>query len=97
MGGGEFLDQLEHVVVLPAEDPVAAHLRALRRRERHRDGIVMHIQPDVEDAAAQRGGHGRGRPAAHVPRGRHAGIGAPGIGPGILLPVLPLDSVWVTE
>ena len=64
------LDQLEHVVVLAANDPVTPHFRAVRRRERHGDGIVMHVQAEEQrGTGCRRGpaqdagsGGGRGRP-----------------------------------
>jgi hypothetical protein len=56
----QFLDQPQHVVVLPADDPITPHLRAVRRGQRHGDGIVVNIQPDEQDAATQHAGLGHG-------------------------------------
>jgi hypothetical protein len=46
MGGLEFFDQLEHVVMFPAENPVTPHLGRIRRRQRHGDRVVVHVQAD---------------------------------------------------
>jgi len=46
MGGLEFFDELEHVVMLPADDPVTPHFGRIRRREAHRNRVVIHVQPN---------------------------------------------------
>ena len=61
MRGGKFLHQLEHVIVLPTDDPVAPHLGGITRGETHGDGIVMHVQPDVEGGAGRKGDDPRPR------------------------------------
>ena len=49
MGRLEFLDELEHVVVFPADDPVSPHLGRITGRDRDGDRIVVHVQPDEQD------------------------------------------------
>ena len=51
MGGREFFGQLEHVVMLAADDPITAHLGRVRRREAHRNGVVVHVQANEQDGA----------------------------------------------
>jgi hypothetical protein len=49
MGGLKFFNQLEHVVVFPADDPVSPHLGRIAGRNRDGDRIVMHVQSDEQD------------------------------------------------
>src|SRR5664280_1611219 len=51
MGGGEFFDQTQHVVMFSADDAVTAHLGGITRCERNGDGVVMHIQPAEQNWA----------------------------------------------
>lgn len=72
MGGLEFLGQAQHVVVLAADQPVAAHLARVRRGQAYGDGVGVDIQDDVvgralagaDDGFNQRLGPGIGRFAA---------------------------------
>jgi hypothetical protein len=48
MGGWEFFDELEHVVVFPADDPVPPHLGRITRRKRHGNRVVRHVQADEQ-------------------------------------------------
>jgi hypothetical protein len=51
MGLRQFFGQLQHVVMLPADDPVTSHFRRIGRREAHRNGVVVHVQADEQDRA----------------------------------------------
>ena len=42
------MGQFEHVVMLPADDPVTPHFNGIGRREAHRDGVVVPIQADEQ-------------------------------------------------
>ena len=46
MRGRKFFDQAQQVIVLSADDPVTAHFNRIGGRQRHGDGVVMHIQAD---------------------------------------------------
>ena len=48
------LGQLEHIVMGAADNPVAAHLGEVRRRQAHGDGIIIHVQADEERASRGR-------------------------------------------
>ncbi len=45
------MGEFEHVVMLPANDPVTSHFGPIGRREAYRDGIVMHVQSNKQDLA----------------------------------------------
>jgi len=66
VGLRQFFGQLDHVLMFATDDPVTANFDGIRRRKAHRDGIVMHVQPDEQDGAFERchrslqdGGSGR--------------------------------------
>ena len=51
LGGLKFMGQFEHVVMLPADDPVTPHFNGIGRREAHRNGIVVHVQAEEQAGA----------------------------------------------
>ena len=85
MRGLQLLDQLEHVIVLAADDAVTPQFGGIRGGERDGDGVAVHIQ------AEEQGWAGRG-----VGGGSFRG-GCQRSGPGILFVVLRLDSFRVTQ
>jgi hypothetical protein len=42
----EFIDERVHVVMFPTDDSILPHFARLTGRNRHGDGIVMHVQAD---------------------------------------------------
>jgi hypothetical protein len=46
MGRLEFFDELEHVVMFPADDPVPPHLGRIIGRKRDGNRVIMHVQTD---------------------------------------------------
>ena len=46
MNRPEFFDELEHVVMFPTDDPIPPHFACLTGRNRHGDGIVIHVRAD---------------------------------------------------
>ena len=49
MSGCQLFDELEHVIMLTADDAVGAHLGGTARCDGHGDGIVVDVHADVED------------------------------------------------
>jgi hypothetical protein len=49
MGGLKFFDELEHVIMFPADDPIPPHFGRITGRDRDGDRIVVHVQPDEQD------------------------------------------------
>src|ERR1035437_9096335 len=56
MGGLEFGEEFEHVVMRAADDPVTPDLGGVRRGQTHGDGIGVHIKTAEQDAAVGGGG-----------------------------------------